>query len=439
MPFFYFLWCKPYDMQKLHLLIGLTLLINMVKAQPINTYAATNASVVNKQSPNFVFDTLLNYKKEKLALADWKGKRVIIDFWSTSCLPCIADFPKLEGFQKKFGDSLQILLAAQGFEKTSRFYETRKKMNKPVGLPCAMAGEAFDYFKVRSVSTYVWIDEQGYVKAITDYSQVTEHNVADFTAGKNVRLRQIGATSLIEPDKYLVTIANEMDSSNIVFNSALTKYLDGISASRNNMQRGNGTKVHVTNYPIIGFYTIAYGDATGPVPLSRVSNETAQPDKYIPPKGTDYQEWKKDNTFCYELTVPLNRKNDIFKIMQDDLKRMFGFTAYMEDRVQKCLVLTAEKNGQLMADSSLAPKIIYNTGGITLINHPFARLFEMIHHYNQDKIILDETGITGKVAVTLLAQMDDIESLNEALKKYGLHLAYKDRTVKMLVFKDPVK
>jgi hypothetical protein len=184
---------------------------------------------------------------------------------------------------------------------------------------------------------------------------------------------------------------------------------------------------------------IAFGDSTGPIPLNRISNETTHPEKYVPPKGTDYQEWKKDNTFCYELTVPVHRQNDILKIMQDDLKRMFGFNAYMEDRVQKCLVLTAEKNEQLMADKSSTPKIVYNTGGITVINHPFAQLFEMIHHYNQDKIILDETGITGNVAVALQAQMDNIDSLNEALKKYGLNLAYKDRTVKVLVFKDPVK
>ena len=168
-------------------------------------------------------------------------------------------------------------------------------------------------------------------------------------------------------------------------------------------------------------------------------NETAQPEKYIPPKDTDYQEWKFANTFCYELTVPANRKSDLLKIMQDDLKRMFGFNVYMEERVQKCLVLTAEKNAQLMADQSSTPKKVYNSGGITVINHPFSKLFEMIEHYNQDKIVLNETGITGNVTVTLQAQMNDIDALNEALKKYGLNLAYKDRTVKMLIFKDPVK
>ena len=415
------------------------MLVNTVIGQSVNI-STTTPSPVNQLSPNFVFDTLINYKKEKMALADWKGKPVIIDFWATFCLPCITDIPKLENFKKRFGDSLQVLLmVTDGIEKASQFYETRKKANKPLELPCAASRKASNYFQVKAVSTYVWIDDKGYVKGITDYSQITEKNVADFVSKKDVRLRQVQTTAWADYKRYLVTIANEMDSSNVVFNSSLTKYLKGITMGHKYLPKGVGTHMDATNYPIIGLYMIAFGDSTGDVPLTRISNETAHPEEYIPPKGTDYQEWKTDNTFCYELKVPANRQNDLLKIMQDDLKRMFGFNAYMEDRVQKCLVLTAEKNAQLMADQTVTPKKVYNSGGVTVINHPFAQLFGMIEHYNQDKIVLDETGITGNVSVTIQAQMNDIDALNEALKKYGLNLAYKDRTVKMLIFKDPVK
>jgi thiol-disulfide isomerase/thioredoxin len=421
-------------MQKLHSIVWLLLLVNTVKGQSINL------NTVNQLSPNFVFDTLLNYKNERIALADWKGKAVILDFWATYCLPCIADFPKLENFKKRFGDSLQVLLVAtDGIEKANRIYEARKKANKPLELPCAVNRKAHDYFKVKSVSTYVWIDDQGYVKGITDYSQVTEKNVADFVSKKDVHLRQVEAKTWADYKRYLVTIANEMDSSNVVFNSSLTKYLKGLIGGHKLLNKGVGTKIDATNSMIIGLYMIAFGDSTGDVPYARVSNETAQPEKYIPPKGTDMQQWQLDNAFCYELTVPVSRQNDILKIMREDLNRMFGMNVYMEERVKKCLVLTAEKNAQLMADTSLPPKKSHNAGGVTLINYPFAKLFEIIGDRNQDKIVLDETGITGNITVDLVAQMNDIDALNAALKKYGLNLAYKDRPVKMMIFKDPVK
>ena len=416
------------------------LLLNTVKAQSVNSYAAST-SRMDKPCPNFVFDTLLNYKKEKVALADWKGRYVILDFWSTSCLPCIEDFPKLENFQKRFGDSLQILLAAQGFERTSHFYEARKKMNKPVGLPCAIADKAFDYFKVKLLSTFVWIDDQGYVKAITDYSQLTQSNIAAFVNKKELHLRQMETQEFADykNKKYLVTIANEIDTSSVVFNSSLTKCLKTVKGGYLPPPKGIGTTVHATNAMVGALYMIAFGDSTGAVPFSRLVIESANPEKYIAPKGTDYEAWRYDNTFCYELTVPKDRANDLLKIMRDDLKRMFGANAYMEERIQKCLVLTAEKVTHMQADRSATPKKVYNAGGCSVVNKPFVDLFDLIRHFNQDKIVLDETGITDNVTVALSAQMNDIDALNETLKQYGLNLAYKDRPIKMLVIRDPVK
>jgi hypothetical protein len=61
----------------------------------------------------------------------------------------------------------------------------------------------------------------------------------------------------------------------------------------------------------------------------------------------------------------------------------------------------------------------------------------MIKKYLYDKIIFDETGLTGKVDITLNAMMNDVDALNKELKKYGLRLQYEDRPVQMLVIKDP--
>jgi hypothetical protein len=346
----------------------------------------------------------------------------------------------MENFQKRFGDSLQVLLvAADGFEKASHFYGARQKGNKSVTLPCAISREACDYFKLKVVSTYVWIDDQGYVKAITDYSQVTEKNIADFVNKKNIRLREMETTAWADYKRYLVTIANEMDSNNVVYNSSLTKYLKGVKAGYRYPPKGVGTIVNATNSQIFGLYKIAFGDSTGAVPFSRVMIESAHPEKILSPKGVDYATWQMDNTYCYELKVPKEKQGDILKIMQEDLKRIFGYNAYEELRTQKCWVLTAEKNTRIQADRAAASKQVYNMGGCTVINRPFADLFEMIHHYNQDKIVLDETGITDNVTVALQAQMNDMDALNAALKPYGLSLAYKDRPIKMLVIRDPVK
>jgi uncharacterized protein (TIGR03435 family) len=426
-------------MKKLLSITGFVLFfVNAGWCQSVQS-VATVVSPVNQLCPDFVFDTLLNYNMERLSIADLKGKFVIIDFWGTFCLPCIKDFPKIEKLQKRFGDTLQVLLVAtDGYEKAAHFYEARKKNNKPMALPCAIHMDAKKYFQVRAVSTYVWIDDQGYVKAITDDTQLTEKNIADFISRKKVRLREVERAGKPDHKKYLVTVANEMDSSSVIYNSSLTKYLPGIPSTYYYPRKGSNKKVNVNNMPVSNLYQIAFGDSTRAVPTSRTVIEAAHPEKLQMPKGEDYITWRTDNTYCYELKVPAARQNDILKIMQDDLKRLFGLNVFLEKRIQKCLVLKAEKNTRFATDKASPAKQVFSAGGCSVTNTPFSEFAEMILHYNQDKIVLDETGITANVDIALDAQMNDVDAMNQALKKYGLSLQFEDRPIQMLVIKDPL-
>jgi hypothetical protein len=203
--------------------------------------------------------------------------------------------------------------------------------------------------------------------------------------------------------------------------------------------KGVGTHLDATNTTIGTLYRIAFGDSTGEVPYNRYLIESAHQEKFKVPRDADFNEWRKDNAFCYELRVPKEKQHDILKIMQDDLKRMFGAQVFFENRVQKCLVLTADKNIHIQADKTARPKVSYNAGGSSVINLPFSKFFDTIEYYNQEKIIIDETGITENVTIALDAPMNDINALSEGLKKYGLKLEYQDRSVKMLIIRDPVK
>ena len=413
------------------------MLVNESRSQSVQSYKTT-AALVNQLCPNFVFDTLLNYKKEKLSIASLKGKFIILDFWGTFCLPCITAFPKIEGFQKRFGDTLQVLLVAtDGYQKAAQFYEARNKSNNPMALPCSVNRNAADYFQIKEVSTYIWIDDQGYIKGITDEFQLTEQNIADFINKKNVQLKGVEKKAIRDKKQYLVAQASEIDSNAVMFSSSLTKYLNGVSGSYFFPKKGIGARITADNASVNNLYRMAFGDSTGIVPYNRLIIESAHPEKYKLPKNEDFDKWKYDNAYCYELKVPKEKQSDILKIMQDDLKRMFGANVYMENRTVQCLILVAEKPLRCLADKTLSPKREINAGGVTVINSPFKEFVELIQHFNQEKIMLDETGITDNVDIALKAQMNDVDALNAALQKYGLHLQYEDRSVRMLIIKDP--
>lgn len=41
----------------------------------------------------------------KISLDNYKGKYVFVDFWSTSCVPCIKEFPKIKAVYDKFSQN----------------------------------------------------------------------------------------------------------------------------------------------------------------------------------------------------------------------------------------------------------------------------------------------------------------------------------------------
>jgi thiol-disulfide isomerase/thioredoxin len=408
------------------------------RAQSVNINT-TGDPLINQLCPEFSFDTLFNYPKEKLKLSDLKGKFLIVDFWGTFCVPCIRAFPKLENWQKRFGDSLQILLVAtDGYQKAKQFYETRIKANKPMFLPCTINKSMARYFRVKEVSTYVWIDDQGYIRAVTDESQLTEKNITDFISRKEVVVHEKEKRVNVDYRKSLFDIAKEQDTNSVVFGSMFTGHLKGVPSVTNTSRKGiNRNRIFAHNMGIRNLYQIAYGDGKGLVPSARTVIESAHPEKIMIPKNDDFEKWKVNNTFCYEITVPEEKRDSIWKMMRDDLQQLLGYNAYLEYRMQKCLVLKADKSFRYLTDTTITPVYSISAGGIIIINQPFSKVVDNIQHYLYENVFIDDTGLSGKVAITIQAQMNDVDAVNGELKKYGLSLQYENRPVQMLVIKDP--
>jgi len=87
-----------------------------------NTELSSNIPVVNKEA---VYQDL---EGNSIALSNYKGKRVLLNYWATWCKPCIEEMPSMERAQKLLEKEEYIFLFAsdQSFEKILKFKERRE-------------------------------------------------------------------------------------------------------------------------------------------------------------------------------------------------------------------------------------------------------------------------------------------------------------------------
>ncbi|MFQ5830712.1 MAG: peroxiredoxin family protein [Candidatus Methylomirabilia bacterium] len=97
-----------------------------------------------------------------VALADYRGKVVFINFWATWCPPCLREMPAMERLYKRFRDQGFVIVAisfdAEG-GPVVRPFVTEHGFTFPVGLDPKMA--LVERYGVRGLPSSFLIDRDG--------------------------------------------------------------------------------------------------------------------------------------------------------------------------------------------------------------------------------------------------------------------------------------
>jgi len=120
---------------------------------------------MGSRAPDF---TLKNLKGEEVSLSQFRGKKVILNFWASWCSPCKLELPHFQTVWDKYssGDEIMILTVAgsQSEEEQIRSFITNGNYTFTV---CLDPGEeAFNKYELTSIPRTYFIDKDGVIRRI---------------------------------------------------------------------------------------------------------------------------------------------------------------------------------------------------------------------------------------------------------------------------------
>lgn len=157
------------------LIIGV-LIVMMVKSnleteEPIDTIVTgADSATIEYESgleegnipPDFELSTLSG---DIIKLADYKGKKVILNFWASWCGPCKAEMPHMQSYYEKYKDSANVEIIAVNMTTEERGLESIEKFVDAYGLtfpiPLDSDGEVIDMYRIMTIPTTYIISMDG--------------------------------------------------------------------------------------------------------------------------------------------------------------------------------------------------------------------------------------------------------------------------------------
>lgn len=368
------------------------------------------------------------------SLNDYKGKLILIDFWSTWCKGCLESFPHSVNLQMQFSDQVKILYVTSQHDSTiSAFFKTHPNFAK-LGIVSVTSDSLFNQlFPHRIYPHVVWIGKNGNLLWQTSASEVTEKNVKSLLANEQTTFQTVKKDILNIDFKQPLFYSGSQLEGKILFRSTLSPYIPGLP-SRSGIVRNDSTiRFYATNVNAVYLYKKALQLSDYQWPQNRIVFEGSTRKAFEVSDPTEYP----SKTYCYELIIPLAKQDQLFETIASELNSFFRIKADIERQSTKCYVLDIVKTGLLpVATSALSGQNLKDDDGKNkFINNEW--LSTLTNHLNTIKdmpFVLELTGIKYKVDLKLNGDFSDIKSLNAALAKYGLTLKPQIYSIEMLVF-----
>ena len=413
--------------------LSIILLVYLLSFEKVSAQKLTPLKPGDKV-PNILLN-LKNAPTESIQLADMKGKLVILDFWNRYCGSCIEGFPKLDSFQQKYGDKIQIILVTSDNNKQVEAVKKLSKKVRDVTLPMVIADTTLSQlFPYNAVPIHVWIDASGRFMQQTASTNTTDDNIHAYIAGQHLTLPPYN--NHFTPGKPLWSSENVHQLQAQSHYSLFTGWIDYMKLGKRIETDSLTNKIVFLQFYNMPVFSLVKFSLFNHYPeLSRMNNrwilEVENPLNYKEIDKNTTTEWIKKNTFTYELRISPDNPYNIFDVMLIEIQRYYGLDISVEKRNVKALALVkTTKAPAINPKSKGGLQYIGGSGIDEATNHfhnvPVSRLTLALNNLYPNLPIIDRTGYLDNIDMEITYNTTNttnrLSDLKKQLRKYGFDL-----------------
>lgn len=426
-----------------HLLLAFILTVGI-----INT-GFTQELEVGDRLPDKYYP-VANAAIKQISLAKTGKKLVILDFWSHNCISCLKAFPDLNALQSQFSQDIQIILVnRETYDSTLAFFKKKPKVTKPELPMISGIKELLTFFPNRTFPYQIWIDSSGKVCYKAKSVMANPENITAFLNGEKIpdlySYKKERVNSLFDPD-----ISASVEQYSYLAKCLNNTILQGTTIPGYVIRTYNCTSAtELYKYAFSRETNNTYSDLFRP---GRLILECRDSIKYLRPKeGDKLNIWLENYSYNYQVKVQESKKEEIQKIMKEDLKRYFGLNSRLENRKVKTMVLVQIGSLKKLKTKGAIPSNTFHWSDErtpffdslrTIINQDFSVFVIDLKNYIElkfDRPFANSIAYNGNIDISLTGktiESYDLKALNRELKQYNLALIDKEWPLEVLVISD---
>lgn len=365
-------------------------------------------------------------------------KLLIIDFWATWCVPCLAEIELLDSIKAKYPGEFNVVMVTNEdsttvkafFKKYPQYYS--KHLNY-------VTNDTFlnKSFPHRGIPHNIWVNQQGIVKSITGSREVKLPNILNF--------EKVNAGLLHEKkDNLKFNLRERLDvlNENFTYRSIFgprAEDLSGMSQSSGPLQTTTNSFTYI-NGSIFQLLFCAYKFGSFREELVEINTKDSL--KFFKPIGkfkqlmdsTKYRnmyEWEAKNTYCYQLVLPSRVATaKLQSYVYQDLERRFNLKI-AEIMAPRTVIEVKQKNNalRLQTPSNEQAWITFMPGNKLKIKNATAQqVFDWFFTMHRPSIApypyvveLKNTGvINAEIDFSPMLLTKKVESINAAIFEDGM-------------------